>query len=187
MKLTIYAIESSPVVAAKAIREALRVVNPGTDITLGNAQTLMGWLENEGKAFLAEVEAPDAAKLISALQENGVFATTGDPEQARRQYDAKRLSEAGASPEDVFGALAPGDAPDEASDGESDYCAQTGMVLLAITSGNPLSACAHASAFARTTGDPEFWTDVQASLIETFPWIAQSLRASGLLLGDDEA
>ena len=187
MKLTIYAIESSPVVATKAIREALRKIFPGAPVPVTDAYVVLVGFNEEGEAVLADLpdDTEGVAALLAALGENGVFATVGDPQRARRQYDAQKLSEAGATPEDVFNALAPGEAPEAASDEESDltHSAATAMTLLVMTEGNPLNACAHAFTLARATGDPEFWTEVQRNLVSTFPFLEKLLRDNGVLLG----
>lgn len=188
MKLTIYAVESGPVVAVKAIREALRVLYPDTEVTMWDAQAVLREFNSEGSTVLADVPDDKAtSQVIYALHANGVFATMGDPERAKRQHDARKLSEAGATPEDVFDALAPGEPPEAPSDEEpdradADHAAQTCMALLVMTEGNPLNACAHAHALSRTTGDPEFWTEVQRDLVATFPWLAGPLSENGLLL-----
>lgn len=55
------------------------------------------------------------------------------------------------------------------------------LVLMTQTEGNPLGAAAQAHALARATGDSEMWFGVIRALVSVFPWMAETLKANGML------
>lgn len=195
MILSIFAVESEAIVAVKAIREALRVLydaeaegSPEPRPGLAAAKAVLDAFREDGVAKLGETDDADgAANLILALRANGVFATTGSPERALRYHRAERLRQEGATPEEAFAALAPGDAPEAPAEPPAirpDAGASTALALMQMADGNPLAAAAFAATLSRAQGEASIpmWRVVQRFIIATYPFIQETLSESGVLL-----
>ncbi len=193
MKLTIYAIESKPIVAIKAIREALRKLNPDANpiADLGEARRLHAAFTHGAEATIGETtddhEGFDA--LRDALEANGVFVTALDPEKAAQRHEAAKMTASGATPEDVFAAQAPGKATLTLIHGEDDpesgfdpsEAHKLAIALIVMMDGQPLHAAAHAMVLARAQGaeSNDYWAEVQDVIIELYPAVEAALEADG--------
>lgn len=193
MKLSIYAIDSWPLVAVKAIREALRKLR-GASASLSDAQIVVRVFEADGVAVLAHdlslADRDDIMDLIEALKANGVFATLGDPRRAARAHEAEKMRAAGSTPEQIIAAQAPGE-PAAAPEAEParirpDAAQATATALMAMTDGNPLRAAIYASTLCRAQGEftRPVWAAVQQHIISVFPWIKDMLESdpNGVIL-----
>lgn len=175
-----------PLRTLKAIREALRAFAP--DAGLEAAEAILDDFQQLGLAHLGDYPADwtgyDRREVRHALTEAG--CETGidiDPEVYQDRQRARAMTAEGATPEEVFRKVAPGESapprPDGVQPGEPAY--KTAMVLMANLEGNPLKAASVAVGLARTTGAVSFYTEVVASMVLTFPWLEEMLRAQKLV------
>ena len=190
MILSIYAVESPPVVAVKAIREALRKLHDGHHASqprpsLAEAKALLDTFIADGSVILGRTDADEGVpELIAALRANGVFVTQGSPERAARNHEAEKMRAAGATPEEQIAALAPGEPPEGAPAFRDDAAAACALALMQMAEGEPLTAAIYALTLCHAQGEGTIpvWRSVQQNLISTFPWIEQLLQLNGGLI-----
>lgn len=174
--------------AIKALREAQRFFDPEADTaTAAEAHDVFG---HDGFVYIGETTptSGDLDALRASLRSQGCETRLDlNPEDYARQVRARRLTEAGATPEQVFAAEAPGvpttELAREAQEAGiySTAAYETALVLMAQSQGNPLKAAAVASMLARTTEDDDLYHEVIAALCGPFPWLAPALVQQGIL------
>ncbi len=164
MVISVYAIESSPVVAVKALRAAARVLRPELAEDFEWARSVFNDFREAGARSFAVPEADDGqvVAVIAALRENGVFATTGDPYAAKATHEAENTPQTAPEP-----SIRP------------DAAAATALALVVMAEGNPLRAAAHAVTLCRAQGDATapVWRATQQYIFATFPWVEGMLEA----------
>lgn len=179
----------------KAIRDALRFWEPDADMT--DAHNVLDVFNADGFCLLGQGDmTPEVRHDLEALRErlrDSGFETRLDldPERYASQQRADALTQAGASPEQVFAAEAPGPHPPLQApairqalshDGSLRVSAyETGQVLLTFAEGNPLRAAAFASMLARTTREKGLYGEVIIGLTRTYPWLVQAVQEQGLM------
>ena len=170
-----------PLPTLKAIREALRAFDPAAGIEA--AEAVLETFHADGFAHLG-----DGGPTIE-LREKLLLAGCGtalnlDPEAYARSLQAKSMTAAGASPEEVFRTVAhgePGPPPQPNGVQPSESAYRTAMVLMVNLEGNPMKASSVAIGLARTTNAVAFYTEVVAAMILTFPWLEEMLKQQKLL------
>lgn len=162
----------------------------------GDARIVLDVLDSDGLAFLGSSEDEAGAELLSAFREKlraAGFGAQVDPDVERltRNHETRRMTAEGATPEQVFGAVASGavDAPEPPSAEThgpmgvpmTPRAYRMALILLAAHEGNPLFAALTAIKLGRADGDLEKWVKVVHALGETHPWIMPELVKAGEL------
>ncbi len=166
MNISIFAVESDALTAAKAVREALRALMPTADPTpsLEDAQRILNDVRDRGHSYLGSVAAPEEAEVrIRALRAAGVVATEGDPEVAAAAHRSRNLRRRVSAP-------------------DLNPHAAVVAFLLMVAEGNPATAAAHATTLSRATGAVEPWRSAQQQIVLTFPPVGDALDENKLRL-----
>lgn len=160
--------------ALRALREAAK--------SLGHLDQSVAWgndaMEALGAAdpvYLGTVNPPDPTAALTirrALIEAGFVVSL---DRSVEQFQAKQMTAAGAVPEQVFEALAPRQPVFVPPPLTTLKIAQTAVVMLSQSDGNPIVAAARCKVLSGVTGDTVFDAVTQL-LIDTFPWITESLE-----------
>jgi hypothetical protein len=174
-----------PIKLLKDVRDCMRVLNPG--IRSEAAEACIGSVRRVGYGILGTDEADDPMQTLAKLREHltdaCVVSYDIDPEQRERRFQSRQLTRGGATPEQVFQQLAPGEAGENVRPitVETAYptAAKTAFMLMVPTDGNPLNAAVTALNLGRTTGDTEDYNDVVRFIIQCAPWVEEMLRAGG--------
>lgn len=171
------------IMAIKALREALRVIDP--DAKAHQADILLDALDRDGYALMAHADPRTLARMTDLIEDAGghaVVVNDAEAERTERHWRSRRAARDGASPEDVFAAEAPSRPAAEAGDPAPEYApcvGHTATALMAFSDGNPVTAALYAQNLARTTQDASLYNDVIRYLAHVFPWIESPLRENG--------
>lgn len=188
--LYITALPPNALRAVKALREALRYFDPESNTSA--AQEAYEVFKSDGFVHAGDIDTSSAdneltlTRLRAALRSQGAeTALDIDPERYARQARSRRLTAAGATPEQVFAAEAPGAGRVEQDEVESTVFStqayETALALMALMDGNPLRAAAGAAMLGRTAEDEELYREVILALVQTFPWLADEVVRQGLI------
>lgn len=154
----------NPLPTLKAIRTALRAFEPRAGIEA--AEAVLEVFRAEGVAHLGTSSLTIPGIREPLLQAGCSTAYDIDPTEYAKAREEQEPEPSKPAPEGV-------------QPGEPAY--KTAMLLMANLEGNPLKAASAAVGLARTTGAVDFYTEVVASMILTFPWLDEMLRQQKLL------
>lgn len=184
LTLWLMAIPENKMRALRGVRTALRFFNHPDG--LADAQEILDTFKEDGFAFLGLTEDEPG---LTALQETLADFECGtardiDPVKWVRGMQARRMTQGGATPEQVFQELAPG-APStvqkvQVKGNPSAKAYETAIALLATCDGNSLKAAATARNLRHTTGDTALYTNTIRALVNALPWLEELARESGI-------
>lgn len=190
--LWVTGLPSNPMRAAKALREAQRFFD--AEATYETAQEALDVFGHDGFVFIGDIDpAKHDPQAVVALRESlrsqeCETALDLNPERHARQVRARRLTEAGATPEEVFAREAPGQPEPQHVVSEAEFegeyhfsteAYETALALMALHDGNPLKACAAARLIGRAADDEDLYQEVIIALVKVFPWLAKMLSEQG--------
>lgn len=170
--------------ALAAVRKALAFF--GTPASLTEAQEIIDTFKSDGFAFLGVTEdEPGLTKLQEDLADLDCgTARDIDPVKWVRGIQARRMTQRGATPEQVFRKLAPGTPSEPQKMPEKvilpPEAYETAIALMGTCEGNSLKAAATARNLGVTTGNQALYRDVIRALVKTFPWLETPAREAGI-------
>lgn len=157
--------------ALKALREALRVIDP--EAKVHQADALLAALAERGHAHMATGDPITLSLMSDVLTEAGLVAHAvpeSEVERAERRWESKRAQRGGATPEQ--------EPPRSQTFSPAAY--ETALACLAICNGDPMKAALHAHALARTTKDAVIYHETMHVYGVVFPWTVNPLREHGV-------
>lgn len=172
----------------KAVRDAMRILSP--EATATDAERAIQSVRERGWAILGTSETMEVDDVLARVREHlprEDFAVAIDIDTASRErrWKSRELTKQGATPEQVFSELAPGERTDEVR-GKAvpikvahSPISKTAFTCLLHADGNPVHAAAMALQLGRNSGQDAFYRDVVRFIIEAAPWVDEMLRASG--------